>query len=222
MLWSTLIPSLNCPEKEKKSHAPTWQPQACSSFTLHLKHIRESGTHSAAWPCWHWCRGGHIYTCSMWEESSVQSLDSVLKSCCDSCPSTQGKKQSLPWVSRLDNSLSWVNIWVSLYCLHASMNMSVWTLACTGKSISHLCGFIDSCNLLPGCFCCFIVGVLSALSSTLMQMLLRHVRDKTVKPFQSAINVMARSSLLNGGILKGRYFKVFHWLWILPHWTIKT
>lgn len=69
--------------------------------------------------------------------------------------------ETFPWVCRLDNLLSRVYIWVSLSCLHPSMNMSVWTVP-KSKSVL-LYSLICTVSLAPltSClavhFSCFII-----------------------------------------------------------------
>lgn len=108
-LWSHLW---TVQKRRKKSRS---NPATAALLIFQLK----SWTHSAAWPCWHlpWL---HLFTSGSGDQFS-KSLGSVVKPCCDSCPSTQ-RRRNIPGFTLSDYVCLTICFpepvydWASLFC----------------------------------------------------------------------------------------------------------
>lgn len=154
-LWSTLIPSLNCLCSYMATTIPLIFHLTSLDTFSRAEHILQldpvdTGVVGAL----------HLHLFSVWGD---HSLDSVLKSCCDSCPSTRGLKnpEAFPCVCQLDNLLS--QLWMWQLVLFTQSHEYGCIDSCAQSQVntfSHLYSFI-AISCLAVLFSCFIAGILS-------------------------------------------------------------
>lgn len=179
--------------EEGKNHAQARQPQPYSSFSLRPGHI----LHPDPVDTW---RG---YTCSLVRRPLLKSLGSVVKSCCDSCPSTQREE-----ISQASHSLT-MSIWQFAFLSsvsHISITIRALTAVPEGKQTlfhTSVVSLAPAASCLAAPYSCFIAAIHSLPHfHCLCKCSLGILLDEPLKPLQFAITLRSILKFLqNRGIL---------------------